>query len=84
MQRMPTDPRAADLRGISVPVPGLLHTAGPECLPEQAPRGRDAGGHCPLQGCTWPGHDLGVRAPYPGEATLSWPEVIEAQRMGLL
>ena len=84
MQRMPTNPRAADLRGLSVPVPGVLHPAGVECVPEQAPRGRDAGCYRAVPGEPWPGARAGVRCPWPGETPLSWPEVLHGLKEGVL
>ena len=37
-----------------------------------------------LLGAAWPGSDLGVRAPYPGETPLSWSEVHHGLSVGFL
>ena len=73
-----------DIREISLRLPSVLHEAGDLCSPEQAPCGIDACCHCQIQGRTWAGADFGVRPPYPGETPLSWDEVMEAVRRGLL
>lgn len=73
-----------DIREISLRLPPVLHEAGDLCSPEQAPCGIDACCHCQIQRRTWAGADFGVRPPYPGETPLSWDEVMEAVRRGLL
>lgn len=73
-----------DIREISLRLPPVLHEAGSICPSEQASRCIDAGCHCQIQGRTWAGADFGVRPPYPGETPLSWAEVMEAVKRGLL
>lgn len=84
MQGMRESRHESALRGIPDAVPGMLHAPGAIDTPQQAARGSDAGSDRQVQGCTWPGRDFGVRAPYPGETQLSWCEVMEAVRRGLL
>lgn len=89
MQGMRESRHESALRGISPSVPGMLRTPGAIDTPQQAARGSDAGIDRSLSapvesGSTWPGRDFGVRAPYPGETQLSWCEVMEAVRRGLL
>lgn len=61
----------------------VLRPAGAEHTPEQQGAGRcDACRHSALPRQSWPGSDFGVRAPYPGEAPLSWSEVLHAQVNG--
>lgn len=70
--------------GVPVPVLGVLHAPGALDESEQAGGGRDAGGDRQVPGRAWPGRDLGVRAPMPGETALSWAEVHHGLREGLL
>jgi len=84
MRILPSIRYQPDIREISLRLPSVLHEAGDLCSPEQAPCGIDACCHCQIQGRTWAGADFGVRPPYPGETPLSWDEVMEAVRRGLL
>lgn len=62
----------------------VLLSAGAQCLPEQAARGRDAGGDRAIPREPWPGASVGVRAPRAGETPLSWGEVWHGVREGVL
>ena len=84
MRILPSPRYQPDIREISLRLPSVLHEAGSLCSSEQASRCIDAGCHCQIQGRTWAGADFGVRPPYPGETPLSWDEVMEAVRRGLL
>lgn len=65
-------------------LPAVLRPAGAERTPEQGAGQCDACRHSALPRQSWPGSDLGVRAPYPGETPLSWSEVLHAQVNGVL
>lgn len=89
MQGMRESRHESALRGIPPGMPGMLCAPGAIDTPQQSARGSDAGidrsFQAPMEsGSTWPGRDFGVRAPYPGETPLSWEEVMEAVRRGLL
>ena len=73
-----------DIRAISLRLPSMLHEAGDLDAPQQGGCCRNAGSDCQIQGRAWAGADFGVRPPYPGETPLSWAEVMEAVRRGLL
>lgn len=62
-------------RPVPLHLPAVLCPAGAECAPQQAAGSGDAGRDSPPPRRTWPGRDLGVREPYPGEVGLSWAEV---------
>jgi len=53
----------------------LLRALGAQRPPHPPAGSSHAGGHCAPPGRTWPGRDLGVREPYPGETALSWSEI---------
>lgn len=84
LQRVRIVEKTAAQWGVPLPVLGVLHAPGSFDAPEQTGSGRDAGGDCQIPGCAWPGHDLGVRAPLPGETALGWAEVHHGLREGLL
>ncbi len=65
-------------------MPDVRHSTCPGCTPFPRPPGSDAHRDCPHARRTWPGRDLGVRAPMPGETGLSWAEVHIAMREGQL
>ena len=73
-----------DIRAISLRLPSMLHEAGSLCPPEQASCCIDAGCHCQIQGRTWAGAHLGVRAPDLDETPLSIDECWIAVREGLI
>lgn len=60
---------------VQPPVPGVLRAPGAQRAPGQGPGRRYVGRHRASIGGTWPGKDLGVRAPEPGETPLSRAEV---------
>lgn len=84
MQRMRIVEKTAAQWGVPVPVLGVLHAACDFDAPEQAGGGRDVGGDRQIPGRAWPGCDLGIRPPLPGETGLSWAEVHHGLREGLL
>ena len=83
MQRMRIVEKTAAQWGVPVPVLGVLHPAGGLDASEQASGSRDAGGDRQIPGCPWPGRDLGVRPPMPGETALGWAEVHHGLKEGL-
>lgn len=72
------------LRPLRPAVLGVLCQVGDFGAPQQSASGGDVGGHCQVQGSAWPGSDLGVRAPMPGETPISWAEVHHGMKEGLL
>lgn len=84
LQRMRIVEKTAVQWGVPVPVLGVLHAPGALDASEQAGGRRDAGCDRQIPGRAWPGRDLGVRAPYPGETPISWAEVHHGVREGLL
>lgn len=72
------------LGDVFLQVPGMLRAPGFICTSKQAACGRDVGRDCEVQGCAWPGRDLGVRCPRPGETALSWSEVHHGMKAGVL
>jgi len=62
----------------------MLCAPGAERPAEQGCSAGHAGRDRAPPGCTWPGRDLGVRAPYPGETALTWAEVLIGLREGVL
>ena len=71
-------------RALPVHLPAVLRPSGAERAPQQAAGQCHAGRHRALPGQSWPGSDLGVRAPYQGETPLSWAEVHHGLAMGVL
>lgn len=84
MPAMRSGPAQPAQRPVLHALPRVLRAAGGEHGAGQAPGAGDAGGHCAPQAGAWPGSDLGVRAPFPGECALSWAEVLHGWRAGLL
>lgn len=70
--------------GIPLRVPAMLRPAGAVHSPEQASSGRNAGGDRKIPALTWPGRDLGIRAPGTDETPLSEAEVRFGIRAGLI
>lgn len=60
---------------VQLPVPGVLHSSGSQRTPSKGSGLRHVGRDRASLGGTWPGRDLGVRAPDPGETPLSRAEV---------
>ena len=84
MRILPSPRYQPDIREISLRLPSVLHEAGSLCSSEQASRCIDAGCHCQIQGRTWAGAHLGVRAPDLDETPLSIDECWIAVREGLI
>lgn len=61
--------------GVPVHVPDLLRPPGLERPSRKGLGWSTAGGYRSFQGRTWPGRDLGVRAPDDGETPLSRGEI---------
>ena len=71
-------------RVLPLHLPAVLRQTGAERTPEQGAGQCDACRHSALPRQSWPGSDLGVREPYPGEVALSWGEVHYAMAVGLV
>lgn len=84
MQDMRESRHFEALRAIRPEMCGVLRQAGDFGAPQQSTSGGNAGGHRQVQGSAWPGSDLGVRAPMPGETPISWAEVHHGMKEGLL
>lgn len=84
MQSLRVIERTAQEWGVQLPLPRLLRAPGPERLPRQAPRRRDARGNPAVSWEPWPGARAGVRKPDPGETPLSLDEVRIARKLKLL
>ena len=69
-------------RGVPDGLSALLRAAGAQRAPLPGAGAGDAGDHRPLPWRAWPGRDLGVRAPMPGETPLSWDELVVALKGG--
>lgn len=69
-------------RSLPVRLPAMLRAAGAKYPPQPPAGSRHAGGHSAPPRRTWPGRDLGVRAPFPGETALSWSEIHSAIATG--
>ena len=84
MQRMFSTLRRSTQRTAQLPLPGMLHPALAQGPAQPQPPGGDACRDCAHAQGAWPGRDLGVRAPMPGETTLTWAEVHHGMREGPL
>ncbi len=70
--------------GLSVSVPGVLHTSGDDGASRQAPGVSIARSHRALSAESWPGASAGVRRPSSWETPLSLAEVAHAVQEGVL
>ena len=74
----------AGLRLVPHAMPGLLHPAGAQRAPGQAPRPSHVGSHRSCGGCAGQGHGACVRAADIDETTLSLAEIHHGLVHGLL
>ena len=70
--------------GVFVQMRGVLRAAGSVSASRQEASQRDAGGHRPIPGESWPGCRFGVRPPSPDETPLSHAEVMHGLTRCLL
>lgn len=83
MRSVLTRQQAQTQRIVSDALPELLHPACPERPSEQAAGSGNAGSDQAVAVTTWPGKDIGVRAPDAGETPLSMAEVAVGVKLGL-
>jgi hypothetical protein len=74
----------AALWGLPVHLPRVLRSPGAERSPIETARDVNARCHCAIPTFTWPGRNLGVRAPDDGETPLGAAEVWHGVQRGLI